>query len=57
MRQLLISGAPTAVAGTERKTATRGCVMQVSDIGIALLVIVAIMVVAMVISVGFGSSV
>jgi hypothetical protein len=31
--------------------------MQVSDIGIALLVIVAIMVVAMVISVGFGSSV
>lgn len=31
--------------------------MQVSDIGIALLVIVAVMVVAMVIFIGFGSNV
>lgn len=31
--------------------------MQVSDIGIALLVIVAVMVVAMVVFIGFGSNV
>jgi hypothetical protein len=55
-RQLLIPGAQAPVA-VQRTLPTRGFVMQVSDIGIALLAVVAVMIVVMVISVGFGSSV